>query len=70
MFRGSRNLNITKKETFETSFASLIVEDYFKPTCHVYIVLVMCMCIVNWKYLHGYYLQLHCVYAVCILLSL
>ena len=55
MFRGSRNLNITKLETFETFFAVLIVKDDFKPTVvmYNYIILVMYICIVNLKYLHG-----------------
>ena len=37
MLRGSRNLNITKYETFETLFAALIVKDDFKPTVVMYI---------------------------------
>ena len=37
MFRGSMNLNITKKETFQTFFATLIVKDDFKPTVVIYI---------------------------------
>ena len=36
MFWESRNLNITKQETFETFFAILIVKDYFKPTVVMY----------------------------------
>ena len=38
-FRWSRNLNITKKETFETFFfATSIVKDNFKPASVMYFI--------------------------------